>query len=97
MPFSLIYWSSDIHFRPDGAHFRGHPNPNWNEYPGGWYDGVMMQGADVAEVGIKPDQIIIETWVTDSNGAWIPYEVIPETKEHTFTRTVLDFYNAYMR
>jgi len=97
MPFSLIYWSSDIHFRPDSSHYRGSPNPKWNEYPGGWYDGVMQQGADVAAVGIKPDQVIVETWVTDSEGVWIPYETIPENKEHTFTKSALDLYNAYFR
>ena len=97
LPFSLIYWSSDLHFRPDGAVYKGSPNPKWSEYAGGWYDGVMQQGADCAHTGINPDQIIIETWCKDEKNNWLPYETIPETKDYTFTKSVVDFYEAYMK
>ena len=97
MPFSLVYWSSDIHFRPNGAKYQGNQNSKWNEYPGGWYDSIMQQGEDCKKAGLDPDQILVETWITDKEGAWIPYETIPETKENTFTKSVIDLYKTYLR
>lgn len=81
IPFSLIYWASDY--------------PYWksknNASDGTWYDGVMKQGDYYEAVGGTPDQYVIESWV----GA--PSRSVPETDEWSFTRSVLDFCDKFVK
>jgi hypothetical protein len=64
-------------------------DPQKREDPTAWYKGVMHQGKEYLKHG-KPDQYVIETWVD------APPEAFPETKEWTFTRSVIDFYNRFI-
>ena len=87
MPFSIIYWSSDIYFRPGGP-----------EADANWYDGVMHQGEDYFAVGGKPDNYHVETWLkSDDWTTWYPIGVVPENANKSFTQSVLDLYNKYIR
>ncbi|MCL2104344.1 MAG: hypothetical protein FWH21_04720 [Kiritimatiellaeota bacterium] len=58
--------------------------------PTAWYKGIMRQGEDYLKLG-NPDQYVIETWLD------APPEAFPETKEWTFTRSVIDFYNVFIK
>jgi hypothetical protein len=75
IPFGLIYWAADY---PKLNHMKLADDSTW-------YVSVMQQGYDYASVGGAPDQYIIESWV----GA--PTHTLPETREWTFTKSVLDF------
>lgn len=54
-----------------------------------WYDGVMMQGA--AYNG-SPDEYVIQSWT------WVPRVMTPDYDDsYSFTRSVIDFHNTYVR
>lgn len=55
------------------------------------YTGIMQQGYDYAFVGGSPDQVVIESWVQ------APDRCLPETGEFTFTRSVIDFVNKFVK
>ena len=81
LPFSLIYWSAGY------GYWVKHQMADDST----WYVGVMSQGYAYASVGGKPDQYVMESWV----GA--PAVTVPETGDFTFTRSVLDFYNKFIK
>lgn len=81
LPFSLIYWAADYR-RMDQLKLADDST---------WYVGIMRQGYDYAFVGGAPDQYIIESWV----GA--PSRAVPETDEWTFTRSVRDFCQRFIK
>lgn len=82
IPFGLVYWASEA--------------GNWDPpiRDGGrdhrWHDEVMEQGRLYRNVGGSPDEYVIMSWL------WIPRAIADEDAEHSFTRTVLDFYRAYV-
>jgi hypothetical protein len=81
LPFSLIYWAAD------------YPHMKKLEIADDatWYVGVMRQGYDYTFVDGRPDQVVIESWV----GA--PTNALPETADFTFTRSVRDFCNRFLK
>ena len=81
LSFSLIYWASGY----PAMQKRGMADDST------WYVSVMQQGYDYAAIDGKPDQYVIESWV----GA--PLHCIPETGEWTFTRSVRDFCNRFVK
>ena len=81
IPFSLIYWAS---MQP-AMKRKGLADDST------WYTGIMQQGYDYAFVGGTPDQVVIESWVQS------PARCLPETGEFTFTRSVRDFVNKFVK
>lgn len=81
LPFSLIYWAS------------GYPAMQRKGLAddGTWYVSVMQQGYDYALVDGAPDQYVVQSWV---NG---PSRIVPETDAFTFTRSVKDFAQKFVR
>lgn len=81
MKFSLIYWAAQY--------------PKLDELKLAddmtWYLGVMNQGNAYATVGGKPDEYLIESWVQ------VPKHSLPEKDKTSFTGSVLDFYNRFLR
>jgi hypothetical protein len=80
LPFSLIYWAADY---PSLLRLGLATDATWE-------DGIMRQGAAYARVGGVPDQVMIQSWVH------APEHAVPETASGTFTRSVLDFTNAFV-
>ena len=81
LPFSLIYWPSGY---PSMQH-RGIADDST------WYVPTLQQGYDYLSIDGRPDQYVIESWV----GA--PSRCVPETADWTFTRTVRDFCQHFVR
>jgi len=100
LPFSLVYWASgtDVYEKLNMLD------------DSSWYNSLMQMGYDYAMVsaaphskiagelakdrfgrGGGPDQYVIEDWV-----GW-PKRIIPETDDFTFTRSVLDFTNKFVK
>jgi hypothetical protein len=75
VPFSLIYWAS------------GYPSENAAGLADEdtWYVEVLNQGNAVGDAGLRPDQFVLESWIT------APPRIVPESADFTFTRSVLDF------
>ena len=94
LPFSLIYWSANTLGYKAGEVNRNHNNQFW-------YDSIMQQGEKYKDAGGKPDQYVIETWVTikDSAGKQIPMppDAVPESMSNSFTRSTLDFYKRFIK
>ena len=65
-------------------------DPKKRDDPTAWYKGIMHQGEGYLKLG-NPDQYVIETWLD------APPEAYPETKDWTFTRSAVDFYNAFIK
>ena len=57
-----------------------------------WYEGVMRQAEAYKKAGGCPDQYVVESWIRG-----IPEKLIPETDEWTYTKSVLDVYNRYVK
>ena len=89
LPFSMIYWASAVGDFRLGSEYDEHNNQTW-------YDQIMDQGEKYKAAGGKPDQWVIETWV-NLNGTPMPPTLLPETKSNSFTRSVLDFYNRFIK
>ena len=81
LPFSLIYWAADY----------PHMKRLGIADDSTWYVGMMQQGYDYLFNGGAPDQYVIESWV----GA--PTRSVPETDDWTFTRSVRDFVNKFVK
>lgn len=81
LPFSLIYWASDY----PAMKKRGLADDST------WYVSIMRQGYDYALVNGAPDQYVIESWVD------APAQVIPEANDFTFTRSVRDFSQRFVK
>jgi hypothetical protein len=81
LPFSLIYWASGL----PAMRRKGLADDST------WYTGIMQQGYDYAFADGSPDQIVIESWVQ------APARCLPETGEFTFTRSVRDFVNKFVK
>ncbi|MDB6139648.1 MAG: hypothetical protein JWO94_2720 [Verrucomicrobiaceae bacterium] len=81
LPFSLIYWPSGY----PAMLKRGIADDST------WYVGVMQQGYDYAGIDGRPDHYVIESWV----GA--PQRTVPESADWTFTRTVRDFCQHFVK
>jgi hypothetical protein len=81
LPFSLIYWPADY----PALKRQGLGDDET------WYTSVMHQGYDYFMVGGKPDQYVIESWV----GA--PTQAVPDSSDFTFTRTVRDFAQKFLK
>jgi len=79
--FSLIYWPSLL----PAMKRKGLADDST------WYVGIMQQGYDYALVDGAPDQYVIESWVQ------APDRCVPETGEFTFTRSVRDFVNRFVK
>jgi len=94
LQFSLIYWSADTLGYKAGDANRNHNNQFW-------YDSIMQQGERYKAAGGKPDQYVIETWVSikDSSGKQIamPPDAVPESMSNSFTRSTLDFYKKFIK
>jgi hypothetical protein len=56
-----------------------------------WYTAIMQQGYDYAFIDGKPDQYVIESWIS------APGNCVPETAEFTFTRSVRDFARKFVK
>ena len=81
LPFSLIYWAADY------PELQKHGIADDET----WYVGVMQQGYDYSYLRGAPDQVVIESWV----GA--PSRSVPETGDWTFTRSVRDFCQHFVK
>lgn len=81
LPFSLIYWASGY----PGLAKRGLADDST------WYVSIMQQGYDYALAEGRPDQYVIESWI----GA--PSRALPETGDWTFTRSVRDFCERFVK
>lgn len=79
--FSLIYWAANY---PKLAEMKLADDLTW-------YLGVMNQGNTYAAVGGKPDEYVIESWVHT------PKHSLPEKDKTSFTGSVLDFYNRFLK
>jgi hypothetical protein len=81
IPFNLIYWASD------------EPNLQRMGLAGEstWYLDIMWQGDAYALVGGAPDTYCIESWIN------VPLAAVPETEQWTFSRSVLDFCNRFIK
>lgn len=75
LPFSLIYWAADY----SAMKKRGIADDST------WYVSLLRQGYDYALIDGRPDEQIVESWI----GA--PTNMLPESGEFTFTRSVRDF------
>ena len=76
IPFSLIYW---------GANYPElHQQNRADDVT--WFVGVLQMGFDYADVGGRPDQIILQSWVDGPN------TFLPETKPFSFTNTALELF-----
>lgn len=80
LPFSLIYWAS------------GYPALDRRKLADDstWYVLLMQQGYDYALVDGRPDQYVVESWVS------APSRCTPETADFTFTRSVRDFTEKFV-
>ena len=81
LPFSLIYWPAGY---PRDVKLNGDVHDDKL-----WYKGLMQEGAGYAGTGMKPNQIVIESWV----GA--PSLTVPESNSLTLTGSALDFLHKY--
>jgi hypothetical protein len=86
LPFSLIYWAPDY----SGYEYKDKSTDKL------WYDQIMAQGANYKAAGGEPDQYVVQTWIV-LDGFQLPYTTIPETEANSFTKSVVDFYNAYVK
>jgi hypothetical protein len=82
IPFSLIYWAAVC---PALEHRKLADISTW-------YTGVLRQGDDYALVGGRPDQVVIESWLSDA-----PASCVPESQDFTFTRSVRDFCRKFVK
>jgi hypothetical protein len=82
LPFSLIYWGS------------GYPGLEKRKLADDstWYTELMQQGYDYAMVDGRPDQIVLQSWLTDA-----PTRSVPEADDYTFTRSVRDFCRRFVK
>jgi hypothetical protein len=80
VPFSLIYWAS------------GYPSEKAEGFGGddAWYTKVIEQGIAVADAGLRPDEFVMESWIS------APSRIVPEGEDFTFTRSVLDFARKFV-
>jgi len=81
IPFDLTYWASD----EPALQKMGLADDST------WYIDIMAQGNAYALVGGTPDKYCIESWIG------VPLDAIPETDQWTFTRSVLDFCNRFVK
>ncbi len=79
--FSLIYWAAGY----PALQRKGLADDST------WYVSVMQQGYDFVLVGGVPDEFVVESWV----GA--PGQCLPETADYTFTRSVHDFVQRFVK
>ncbi len=79
--FSLIYWAAD---QPLLENINAADDMTW-------YIGVMHQGYAYLIAGGKPDEYVIESWVQ------VPKRAVPERMKSTFTGSVIDFYNRFIK
>ena len=86
--FSMIYWGADAIYKP------GAENAEANNKA--FHDWIMRHGRDYKAVGGKPDQYVIQTWTTIQGVAMPPF-AIPETKANTFTQSLLEFYDTFIK
>jgi len=81
LPFSMIFWAAN----------HGTIKKLGLVDEKTWYIGVMRMGDDYFMHGGKPDQLVVQSWLQ------IPKEIIPETKPYTFTNSVVDFYEKFVK
>ena len=81
LPFSMIYWAS------------GQPLLKRLELADDstWYISIMHQGYAYAMAQGAPDQYVIESWIES------PSHSVPETAPWSFTRSVLDFTQTFVK
>ena len=93
LPFSMIYWAPDVfRFMEDGKAITD------SRADEAWYDQVMTQGKNYYDAGGRPDQYVIETWVTvGEDHTWMPPTMLPEDGVLSFTRSVKDLYDTYIK
>ena len=81
LPFSLIYWPADL---PSLRRLARAGESTW-------YLSIMRQAQDYVVIGGAPDEYVIESWVGE------PAESVPETRDWTFTRSVRDFVDRFVK
>jgi|GEM_PF-1167471 len=93
LPFNLIYWSADVTPYVDGF-----GNAIMDERSDiAWYNQIMFQGEGYYAAGGRPDNYIVETWVTAGpDGTPMPPTTVPDTVPHSFTSSVSDFYYRFV-
>ena len=86
LPFSLIYWAAEypaidrVHLAADDT----------------WYEAIFQQGYDYALCGGAPDEYCIESWLHNHAPGPTPVNVVPDTSDFTFTRSVHDFVGKFV-
>lgn len=73
--FSLIFWAA---------------NHEESLTDSDWYDGIMEQGSNCLQAGIRPDEYVIQSWIK------IPRVTVPESARYSFTNSFRSFYNSYI-
>ena len=93
LPFNLIYWSADVTPYVDGF-----GNAIMDERSDiAWYNQIMFQGEGYYTAGGRPDNYIVETWVTAGpDSTPMPPTTVPDTLPHSFTSSVADFYYRFV-
>ena len=81
LPFSLIYWPADL---PLLQRLKRAGESTW-------YLSIMREAQDYVVIGGQPDEYVIESWVGE------PAESVPETRDWTFTRSVRDFVERFVK
>ena len=79
--FGMIYWASDMPYL-DMKNIK---------YNTSWYVGIMHQGNILKQIGLEPDEYIIESWIHMDNN------MTPESDITSFSRSILDFCNAFVK
>ncbi len=70
--FSLIYWAADQPRLPERE----------REGPLIWRDGVLRQAAMCRQAGIRPDEVVLESWLH------VPQHAVPESDPTTFAASI---------
>jgi hypothetical protein len=81
LPFSLIYWPSDLPVLKK----LGRAGEST------WYLSIMREAQDYAVIGGAPDEFVIESWVGE------PAKSVPESTDWTFTRSVRDLVERFVK
>jgi len=79
LSFSIIVWAAQNPRLPEERRADN----------GTWLAGLLAQGEAMRRAGVRPDQIVIESWLH------VPDEAVPESLPGTFTHSVVEYARAF--
>jgi hypothetical protein len=92
LPFSLIYWPADVLTFEDKDRL---PIMD-SRSDKAWHDQIMAMARMYWEVGGRPDQYVMESWVrVGPKETPMPPTVLPERHVFSFTRCLKELYENY--